>query len=56
MTIKKDDKVYTITDKGVQWSVARNLGGVKVEYSIEKDLAPDVAALEAYILSNDDLF
>ena len=56
MTIKKDNKVYAVTDKGTQWHITRDLGSVKVEYSVEKDLAPDAAALEAYILGNDDLF
>ena len=56
MTITKGDKMYIITDKGAQWSITRDLGGVKVEYSIEKDLAPDAKALETYILNNHELF
>lgn len=56
MTIQKDGRVYTVVDKGAQWCVTRDLGGVKAEYCIEKDLAPNADALEAYIIEHDDLF
>ena len=56
MEIKKGEKVYYVTDTGKSWTVKRTLGGVDVKYTIDKALAPDAAALEAYIAANDDLF
>ncbi|MBR1584491.1 MAG: hypothetical protein IJ662_03005 [Clostridia bacterium] len=56
MEIKKGDKVYQVNDAGKSWTVKRTLGGVDVKYTIDKTLAPDAAALEAYIAANDELF
>ncbi|MBQ3279656.1 MAG: hypothetical protein IJG94_10940 [Clostridia bacterium] len=56
MIIKKGEKVYHVEDAGKSWTVKRTLGGVDVKYTVDKALAPDAAALEAYIAANDDLF
>lgn len=56
MIIKKGDKVYYIDDAGKSWTIKRTLGGVDIKYTIDKSLAPDAAALEAYITANDELF
>lgn len=56
MEIKKGEKVYRVNDAGKSWTVKRTVGSVEVKYSIDKALAPDIAALEAYITANDDLF
>ena len=56
MEIKKGEKVYQVNDTGKGWTVKRTLGGVDVKYIIDKALAPDAAALEAYIIANDELF
>lgn len=53
MEIKKGDKVYQVNDTGKNWTVKRTLGGVEVKYIIDKALAPDAVALEAFIAAND---
>jgi hypothetical protein len=56
VTITKGEKVYHVNDTGKSWTVKRTLGGVDVKYVIDKTIAPDAAALEAYITAHDDLF
>ena len=53
MIIKKGEREYSITELSHEWKAARVLGGVTVEYKIQKETAPDAAAVEKYIAKSE---
>lgn len=55
MTITKNGKEYTISDRAECWTVSRKIGALTVEYKVPKDICKNEAELRAYI-ERDDLF
>lgn len=56
MVIRKGEREYIVTELAHEWKAERNVGGVYVDYRIPKETAPDVAAVERYIMENDEVF
>ena len=52
MIITKGEKAYMVTELESCWRVVRDVGGLQIEYKVDKALAPDAAALEAYMIEN----
>lgn len=53
MIVMKNEREYKVTELSHEWKVERMLGGVAVDYRISKETAPDAAAVEQYIESNE---
>lgn len=56
MVVIKDGREYIVTELSREWKAVRTLGGVSVDYRIPKEAAPDAAAVERYIMENDEVF
>lgn len=56
MIIKKGEREYIVTELAHEWKAERTVGGVSVSYRIPKESAPDAAAVERYIMENDEVF
>lgn len=55
MTITKNGKEYTISERVECWEVSRKIDALTVEYKVPKDICKDEAELREYI-ERDDLF
>ena len=53
MVIQKGEKEYIATRTQSGWMIARSVGGVKVDYHVSKEIAPDEEALQKYIHESD---
>lgn len=56
MVVKKGEREYIVTELAHEWKAERAVGGVSVSYRIPKEAAPDAAAVERYIMENDEVF
>lgn len=56
MLISKNGHEYTVAELGHEWKVERTIGGIAVAYRIPKEAAPDMAAVERYIMEHDEIF
>lgn len=56
MIIKKGDREYTVTELAHEWKAERAIGSVAVTIKIPKEAAPDAAAVERYIMENNEVF
>ena len=52
MVIQKGEKEFTITRTQNGWTITRSVGGVKIDYHVPGDAAPDEATLRTYIEEN----
>ena len=53
MVIQKGEKEFTATKTQSGWTIARIVGGVKIDYHVSDESAPDEDALQKYIHEND---
>ena len=53
MVIQKGEKELTATKTQSGWTIARIVGGVKIDYHVSKEIAPNEEALQKYIHEND---
>ncbi len=53
--IQKDGREYAVKENAHEWKLERNVGGVQVSYLISKKDAPDVSALERFIMEDEEL-
>lgn len=49
MVIQKGEKEFTITRTQNGWTITRSVVGVKIDYHVPGDAAPDEEALRMYI-------
>lgn len=53
MIIKKGDNECSVIENQLSWTVKKDVGKLKVEVKIPKDICPTFEELQAYILKND---
>lgn len=53
--IKKNEREYLVKELAHEWKLERNVGGVRVSYLVSKKDAPDLAALERFIMDDEEL-
>ncbi|MCM1225444.1 MAG: hypothetical protein NC548_64465 [Lachnospiraceae bacterium] len=56
MVVKKGDREYAVTELTHEWKAERVIGSVAVTIKIPKEAALDAAAVERYIMENDEVF
>ena len=53
MVIKKNEKVYTVTENKSTWTVKADSGKLSVAFSVSKELCKTSEALKEYVLSEE---
>ena len=53
MIIAKNEKIYTVEDKGAYWSLKYSRSKLDVEFTIGKTLAGDFETLKSMILADE---
>jgi hypothetical protein len=50
------DREYLLSEQKDKWKLSREIGGVKVEYEVPKEAAPDADAVKRYVEEHSELF
>ena len=56
MEIKKNNKIYDITEHDTKWTVKSIDGKLTIFFDISKDICNSFEDVKAYILNNDKFF
>ena len=56
MVITCKDREYLLTEQKDKWKLSREIGGVKVEYEVPNEAAPDADAVKRYVEEHSELF
>lgn len=56
MVITCKDREYLLSEQKDKWKLSREIGGVKVEYEVPKEAAPDADAVKQYVEEHSELF
>lgn len=56
MVITCKDREYLLSEQKDKWKLSREIGGVKVEYEVPKEVAPDADAVKRYVEEHSELF
>ena len=56
MEIKKNNKIYDITEHDTKWTVKSINGKLTISFDISKNICDSFEDVKSYILNNDNLF
>mgnify|MGYP003185167218 CR=1 FL=1 len=52
MTIEKNNKIYTVKENKMSWTISTKIGDVEVSYNVQKADYPTFESLKAFVAEN----